>query len=252
VLLLLFRFLPYVSIWIAMFFLYVFIPNTRIRFASAAVGAVFAGTAWQLVQWGYFHFQVGVANYNAIYGALAAVPIFLVWIYVSWIIVLFGLEIVFAHQHRSHGLLGFGAYSLTVAAYEELALALLIQVNMKFKAGGTPPSAHCLADELNLPLLQVEIVVNKLEQLGLLVAVTGKEPGWLPGRDSAEVLISDVLSLLRGDSLLKSEPPSLYVAQEVVRQGWSSSVLTLEKLTVRDLQMKLAIISCTNEDAGNA
>ncbi|MGB9080265.1 MAG: YihY/virulence factor BrkB family protein, partial [Desulfuromonadaceae bacterium] len=116
--LLLFRFLPYLSVWIAMVFLYIFIPNTRIRFASAVTGGVIAGTAWELAQWGYFHFQVGVANYNAIYGTLSAVPIFLVWIYTSWLIVLFGLEIVFAHQHRGHGISGSGAVRLTATARE--------------------------------------------------------------------------------------------------------------------------------------
>ena len=98
-----FRLLPYLSVWIAMVFLYVFIPNTRIKFGSAVIGGVIAGTAWELAQWGYFHFQVGVANYNAIYGTLSALPVFLVWIYTSWLIVLFGLEIVCAHQHRGQG-----------------------------------------------------------------------------------------------------------------------------------------------------
>src|SRR6185369_6004366 len=62
--LMLFRLFPYLSVWIAMIFLYIFIPNTRVRFASAVTGGVVAGTAWELAQWGYFHFQVGVANYN--------------------------------------------------------------------------------------------------------------------------------------------------------------------------------------------
>jgi len=98
--LLLFRLVPYVSIWIAMTFLYSYIPNVKVPLRSALLGGVAAGTIWQLTQWAYFHFQVGVANYNAIYGALAALPIFLVWIYVSWLIVLFGLELVRSHEEQ--------------------------------------------------------------------------------------------------------------------------------------------------------
>ena len=97
----LFRLVPYISIWCALTFLYVFIPNVQVRFRSAVLGGVVAGTIWQIAQWGYFHFQVGVAGYNAIYGTLAALPIFLVWVYTSWLIVLFGLEVVKAH-HGSH------------------------------------------------------------------------------------------------------------------------------------------------------
>lgn len=94
----LFRLIPYLSVWVAMTFLFSFIPNTTVRFRSALLGGVVAGTVWQITQWGYFHFQVGVANYNAIYGALSALPIFLVWIYTSWLIVLFGVELVRVHQ----------------------------------------------------------------------------------------------------------------------------------------------------------
>ncbi|MFZ2948980.1 MAG: YihY/virulence factor BrkB family protein, partial [Desulfuromonadaceae bacterium] len=210
--LLLFRFLPYLSVWIAMVFLYIFIPNTRIRFASAVTGGVIAGTAWELAQWGYFHFQVGVANYNAIYGTLAAVPIFLVWIYTSWLIVLFGLEIVFAHQHRGHGISGNGAVRLTATAREQLAVALLVQVGLHFQKGGHPPSAQLLAAELNMPLMPLETVFDDLERLGYLVETSGGESGWLPARDPSEVQVSGVIGELRGVSTLPITSPVLQLA----------------------------------------
>jgi membrane protein len=236
--LMLFRFLPYLSVWTAMVFLYIFIPNTRIRFASAVTGGVIAGTAWELAQWGYFHFQVGVAKYNAIYGTLAAVPVFLVWIYTSWLIVLFGLEIVFAHQHRGHGLSGSGAFNLTATSREELAVALLLQVNLHFQKGGIPPSAQILADELNLPLLPLETVLYELQQLEFLVAVSGNESGWLPARDPSEVQVREVIGALRGVSALQAATPVLRLAEDVIRQGWDGSRACLEGVTVRDLLKK--------------
>lgn len=236
--LLLFRILPYLSVWIAMVFLYIFIPNTRIRFASAVTGGVIAGTAWELAQWGYFHFQVGVANYNAIYGTLAAVPVFLVWIYTSWLIVLFGLEIVFAHQHRDHGLSGSSTFRLTATAREELAVALLVQVSLHFQKGGIPPSAQYLADELNVPLLPLETVFEELEQLRYLVATTGNVSGWLPARDPSEVQVCEVIGALRGTSTLQVTTPVLQLAGDVIRQGWDGSRACLEGVTVRDLLLK--------------
>jgi membrane protein len=238
--LLLFRFLPYLSVWIAMVFLYIFIPNTRIRFASAVTGGVIAGTAWELAQWGYFHFQVGVANYNAIYGTLSAVPIFLVWIYTSWLIVLFGLEIVFAHQHRGHGISGSGAVRLTATAREQLAVAVLVQVGLHFQKGGPPPSGQLLADELNVPLLPLETVFDDLERLGYLVATSGGESGWLPARDPSEVQVSGVIGALRGVSVLQITSPVLQLADDVIRQGWDGSLARLEGVTVRDLLNKAA------------
>jgi len=236
--LLLFRFLPYLSVWIAMVFLYIFIPNTRIRFASAVTGGVAAGTAWELAQWGYFHFQVGVANYNAIYGTLAAVPVFLVWIYTSWLIVFFGLEIVCAHQHRGHGISGGGTYRLTTTAREQLALALLVQVSLQFQKGGAPPTAQYLADELNVPLLPLETVFIELEQLGYLAATSGNEPGWLPARDPSEVRVNEVLGAVRGGALQQASTPTLLLAEDVIRQGWAGSRACLDGVTVRDLVKK--------------
>jgi membrane protein len=236
--LMMFRLLPYLSVWIAMVFLYLFIPNTRIRFASAVTGGVVAGTAWELAQWGYFHFQVGVANYNAIYGTLAAVPVFLVWIYTSWLIVLFGLEIVFAHQHRGHGFTASSSFRLTATSREELAVALLVQVNLHFQNGGTPPSAQLLADELNVPLLPLETVFDELEHLGYLVATSGSEAGWLPGRDPSEVTVSEVIGTLRGVSALQATTPVLQLAGDVIRQGWDGSRVCLEGVTIRDLLKK--------------
>jgi membrane protein len=236
--LMMFRLLPYLSVWIAMVFLYLFIPNTKIRFASAVTGGVIAGTAWELAQWGYFHFQVGVANYNAIYGTLAAVPVFLVWIYTSWLIVLFGLEIVFAHQHRGHGLTASSSFRLTATSREELAVALLVQVSLLFQKGGKPPSAQFLADELNVPLLPFETVFDQLEQLGYLVESSGNDSGWLPARDPSEVFVSEVIGALRGDSALQATTPILQLAGGVVRQGWNGSQACLEGITIRDLLKK--------------
>ncbi len=236
--LLLFRLLPYLSVWIAMVFLYIFIPNTRIRFASAVTGGVIAGTAWQLAQWGYFHFQVGVANYNAIYGTLAAVPVFLVWIYTSWLIVLFGLEIVCVHQHRNGVFPGSSALRLTVTAREELAVALLVQVNHHFQHSAVPPSAQYLADQLNVALLTLETIFDELQQLGYLVATSGSESGWLPARDPSEVFVCDVIEALRGISVLQLTTPVLKAAGEVVRQGWNSSRASLDGMSVRDLLKK--------------
>src|SRR6185369_4207421 len=212
--LMLFRLFPYLSVWIAMIFLYIFIPNTRVRFASAVTGGVVAGTAWELAQWGYFHFQVGVANYNAIYGTLAAVPVFLVWIYTSWLIVLFGLEIVCAHQHRGHGLSGSGTAQFTATARDQLAVALLVQVNLHFQKGGNPPTAQQLADELNVPLLPLETVFGDLERLGYLVAIPGNESGWLPARDPSEVQVNEVIGALHGVSALQGTSPVLQLAEE--------------------------------------
>ncbi len=78
--------------------IYVIMPNTRVNLLSATVAGIFAGTTYNLAQWGYIAFQVGLARNNAIYGSFAALPLFLMWVQISWLIVLFGAELAFALQ----------------------------------------------------------------------------------------------------------------------------------------------------------
>jgi membrane protein len=93
------KLLPYCVIWGLFAFVYILVPNTKVRFRSGLIAGIIAGSVYQVVQWGYIHFQVGVSKYNAIYGSFAALPLFLVWLQLSWIIVLIGAEIAFAHQN---------------------------------------------------------------------------------------------------------------------------------------------------------
>ena len=95
-----FKLVPYILIIMVLILLYRLVPNTPVSLRSAVLGGVIAGFAWQAAHWGYFHFQLGVARNNAVYGALALLPFLLVWIYLSWIIVLLGLELTMLHQSR--------------------------------------------------------------------------------------------------------------------------------------------------------
>jgi membrane protein len=103
--LLLLRIVPWLSIWIALVCLYQFIPNLRIRFRHALAGGLIAGTAWQLAQWAFIHFQLGVSRHNAIYGTLALLPVFMMWIYTCWVIVLAGMEIVWYLHNKTAAVL---------------------------------------------------------------------------------------------------------------------------------------------------
>jgi membrane protein len=238
--LLLFRLVPYISIWTALTFTFIYIPNTRVKFRSALLGGIVAGTAWQIAQWGYFHFQVGVAKYNAIYGTLAALPIFLVWIYTSWLIVLLGVEIVSAHQTHRFGDAGLLPASLTPALREQLSLALLVQVCAHFRRGDALPAAAHLSDELGIPADLLMELLETLRGLGFLVLTSGSMPGWLPAREPSEVLVSELLAALRGKSADDpGAPATLHLAGDVIRMGSASTRADLDGVTLHDLVLRL-------------
>lgn len=197
ILLSLLQLLPFLVIWIALTFLYLFIPNTAVRFSSAVTGAVLAGTCWQLAQWGYIHFQVGVARYNAIYGAMAVLPIFMVWIYVCWLIVLLGVEIVHAHQNVNFIRREIRAGSINFRMRELLSLAILTDVVNAFEDGTEGWTAEKLGDDLGL---SEKVLLDLLESLiaaGFLVATVGAPTVYRPARDPDMVMVTEVLAALK-------------------------------------------------------
>jgi membrane protein len=237
--LLLFRMVPYLFVWLAMTFLYIFIPNTKVRLGSAVLGGVLAGTAWQIAQWGYFHFQVGMANYNAIYGTLAALPIFLVWVYTSWLIVLFGLEVVYAHQYRATRAAELRTQTRTGTARDTLALSTLLLVCRHFRTDAPPPMPSQLSDELGIQVNEIEELLDTLRNLHFLVEISDNGSGWLPAREPSAIMLDEVLTALRG-KLPPAEDCAEACRTAITVLGRESDMRSqcLHGVTIHDLLMK--------------
>lgn len=98
---LIFKLIPISFIAITLFIIYLFFPNTKVKSLPAMIGAFLGATLWFGIQSMYISLQIGVSNYNAIYGSFATLPLFLVWIYMGWVFILFGAEIAYAIQNRN-------------------------------------------------------------------------------------------------------------------------------------------------------
>lgn len=198
------RFLPYAAIWGLFTFIYILLPNTRVRFVSGLVAGVVAGTLYQMVQWGYITFQVGVARYNAIYGSFAALPLFLIWLHISWLIVLFGAEVSFAHQN-------VGTYepepeSLRISNRFERLLSLLVShvVVKDFSEGKPPRTASQLSHSLGIPIRMCRRVIHELVTGHILSEVKtdqDKESAYQPARDIHQLRVTDVIAALDNQGL---------------------------------------------------
>jgi membrane protein len=232
--------MPYVLMWIALTFIYDYLPNTRVRFASALYGGIIGGTLWQIAQWGYIHFQFGVARYNAIYGAFAQLPIFLVWLYMGWNIVLFGAVMSFAHQNIRTSGKDPNVADAPYASREELGLKLLWLIGKHFVEGEARYSAELLAREL---VVSVRIVSEILEchcKAGFLVAATSEtlDPLYMLARPPEKILIADVLGAMRlyGPPLLKMPKMDgeerLRAALDHTEEARRSAI---QRMTLRDL-----------------
>ncbi|GFO56238.1 hypothetical protein GMSM_32450 [Geomonas sp. Red276] len=226
--------IPYLTVWAAFFLLYLFIPNTRVRYTSALIGAVLAGTLWELAQWIYIHFQVGAARYNAIYGTLAALPILMVWIYTSWIIVLFGMEVVAAHQHRRTFRRDIRGEAISHSLRELVALAALRHIVEAFEAGDPGWNDEQLALRLRVPLRVMSDILSQLVASGFIVQTEGIRGPYYPAKEPDRVPLADLVLGLRGHGA--SAPiPGEEQAAELLRVADRAVVKAFEGLTMKDL-----------------
>ncbi|MCF8032128.1 MAG: YihY/virulence factor BrkB family protein [Desulfarculaceae bacterium] len=189
---------PLVLLVAAFIFLYLFLPNTRVPFSSALVAGVVAALLWWIVQSIYIKFQLGVARYNAIYGGFASLPLFMVWLQVSWQVLLFGAELAHAHNLVKRGTQPKAiATQLNPAQREALALGVMQKVAQSFAAGEDPWSVTRLAEVLRVPKGEVWSVVDDMESAGL-VAELNLEDHVIPGRALERILVCHVLAAVRG------------------------------------------------------
>jgi membrane protein len=177
--------LPYLSIWVLLIVLYLMMPNARIPLRSGILGGIVAGTLFQIVQWIYIKFQIGVASYGAVYGSFAALPLLLAWLQLSWMIVLFGAEIAFANEH--YETFGFQPdYSaLSISSKKLLVIKIYHLLIKKFAQGEKPLSARQIAEILEIPFRLVQHLLLELTGAGLVVETlkeVNKEVTFQPGR----------------------------------------------------------------------
>ena len=180
-------------------YLYIFLPNGKIQFKSALIGGVIAGITYQLVQWAYIHFQIGASNAGAVYGTFAALPLFLVWVQTSWVIVLYGAELAFAHQNEVRFEFEQDCLNASGEFKKLLALRIVQLCVSRFVAGLKPLSPEEIGDQLELPVRLTRELLDRLTQAGLLSIVQGPEERdarYQPARDVQDMTVSFVIETL--------------------------------------------------------
>jgi membrane protein len=184
--------LPWVSTWAGFAFLYAWVPNVRVPLSSAILAGLLGGTLFQLVQLGYIRLQLGFAGYHAVYGALAQLPIVLVWLYVSWSVALLGAEAAAAHAELSRR--RAPAAGETLRAPDLLGLALLARVVEAFERGGPAPRAEELALRFGVPVRELRAAAEPLIRDAILAEA--EEGGYLPARAAGTVRVAEVIGAL--------------------------------------------------------
>ena len=186
--------MPYLFVWAGFFFLFVFFPYTKVRWGPALIGSFVTAVLFQLAQWGYVRFQVGVANYRAIYGAMATLPIFLVWIYIAWAVILFGAELTASVQRGDiPAMLGPMSPDFLYSA----TMHILLRLADRAYHGGDDITSWTLARELFVAEPAIVPILDGLKSGGFVIEADPSSgalnQGLFLARQASTITLADAL-----------------------------------------------------------
>ena len=201
------KLLPYCTIWIMFTFVFIFMPNTKVKLRSGFLGGVVAGTIFQITQWIYINFQIGAAKYSAIYGSFAALPLFLLWLQISWLVVLFGAELSFAHQNVETYEFEQDCLSASYSFKKLLSLLITHLLVKNFCKAEQPWDDEKISHTLEIPIRLVRQILFELVGSGILSEVrkdNDKDVTYQPAIDVGKVTVKYVVESLeqRGNSTI--------------------------------------------------
>jgi membrane protein len=196
--------------------LYQLMPNTKVHWKAAMVGGLVAGALW--IMNGNFNalFASRVVSASKIYGSLGAIPIFLLGLYLSWTILLFGGQVAYAFQNRRAYAQERQAEVVNQRGREFIALRAMTLIGQRFHRGGKPPGAVEIAESLSVSSRLVSQVIQPLVQTKLLVEVSTPETAYSPARPLDRISYQDILQTLRagmGEAPATREEPTRELVQ---------------------------------------
>jgi membrane protein len=236
VILTLLKLVPYFTLWGAFTFLYVFIPNTRVKLGSALIGGLVGAILWQTVGWGFAVFVASSTQYYAIYSSFAILLLFLLWLHIGWVIVLLGAQVAYACQHVRFYQGERDLLANSPAGREQLALHLMFLIGRNFFNGLDPLSVTTLASQLCVPAGLVKDFMEILCQSRLLLSVADGET-FVLARDPERISVKEILDSVRNSGM---KPPPTQTAEEraieeLLRKVDASVAKTLEGKSLQSL-----------------
>ncbi|GAB4507692.1 MAG: YihY/virulence factor BrkB family protein [Sulfuricaulis sp.] len=200
--------LPFLFVIAAFTFMYVLMPNTRVRVGSALVGATVAGVLWQALGWGFAIFIATSTKYSAIYAGFAIVIFSMIWLYLSWLIVLVGSSIACYHQYPTLLVTPRREFRLSNRVKEKIALLVATFIGRNYYTNAPAWSLEALAGRLGVPVMSVETVLTAMERAGYITETADDPPHYLPARSFETITVKELLDTLRS----AEEEPGLNAA----------------------------------------
>lgn len=230
--------LPYLLVIGGFTFIYIFLPNTKVRLGSALLGGTIAGVLWEVTGLLFAFFVTTSTQYDAIYSSLAILILFMIWIYISWLILLVGAQVAYYHQNPQM-MDSAGPLFLSNRLKEQVALLILVRIGEAFHRGEPPPTLENLAGHLGIPSYLVEDILAPLQKERLITATGGEPPGYLLSKDPDTVAAREVVEIIRrtGEQGFPLAQTALKApaVENLIQRMEQASAQALEKDTLREL-----------------
>jgi membrane protein len=227
--------LPYLIVAVFFTFVYWFIPNTHVEFRAALIGGVTAGVIWALVGKVFTTVLLYSSQMVAVYTGFAIVLTTLIWVYLSWLILLIGAQLAFYVQFPQYLRHGQENIELSGSDREQVGVSVMYLIGRDYIDGKSFWNAGQLAARLDIPGIALAPVLARLERGGLIIA-TEKEQ-FLPGRDPEGILLADIVEVVRTTQIgrLTIEMHPVKIATQVMREVETALRECLGKQSLKDL-----------------
>lgn len=233
------RLAPYALIAAAFTLIYIFLPNTRVRFRPALAGGIAAAILWQTIGWIFTSFIVSSAQYSAIYSGFATLILFLIWLYWNFLTLLIGARVSFYTQHPQLLEAGSRIMTLSDRLKERLALSVMFLVGRSFLFNQQHWHFASLTQKLGMPSEFVAEVLSILQDRGLLVPTNSEPPGYLPAKDLETITLNEIISSVRisGEDAHSASRSlaSIPEINDIMKHIEQAITLSLDRQTLKDL-----------------
>ncbi|MEA1888436.1 MAG: YhjD/YihY/BrkB family envelope integrity protein [Pseudomonadota bacterium] len=209
-------YLPFIMTVAAIAFVYMFVPNTRVKFSAALFGAIIASLLFKVATSVFTLFIAGSTKYDAIYSAFATIIILFIWIFIVWLILLLGSSIAYYYQHSEKFLFFYRDEELSPYESEALALQIMVIVTRRYYAEKPPIAIEKLSRQLQLPDDLVEDMVFQLEKGGYLKITDNDDQSLLPGRPPEETNSADLLAYIHDSKRQRTRRQGMKADQNII------------------------------------
>lgn len=217
---LIFKLLPIVVIWLAFTLVYQLVPNTKVKFSAALVGALVGGTLWHLNNAFGFLFVSRVMSNSKIYGSLGLVPVFMAGTYLSWLILLFGAQVAYAFQNRASYLQEKLVENVNQRGKEFIALRIMTLIGQNFQRGEPSATLQQISSEIGIPTKLAQQILQPLLTARIVTEIAGAEPAFTPARPLDDINAHHILRAMRTqgqETATRNEPARVEVLGEFAK-----------------------------------